>query len=118
MVLQELHANNNRLKKLPLNICKLEQLQVLNVSSNVLGSLPEDIGNLTRLCRLTAKNNKPLNYLPKSICRIASLTLIEVDCDNFIYPPATVLNKGTELVKKFICDGKFKRVLLSHKSVI
>lgn len=71
----------------------------------MLVSLPEDIGNLTRLCRLAATNNKLLNYLPKSIGRIASLKLIEVDCDNFVYPPATVLKKGTEFTKRFICDG-------------
>lgn len=68
--------------------------------------LPHDIGNMTALRTLKCCGNARVNSLPKSICRAQKLTLIEVDGDNFIYPPSEVVKQGTEIIIKYICDGK------------
>lgn len=90
---------------MPETICKLEKLTTLDLSNNYLKSLHDNVGNLRRLKILKLRGNKNLQRLPKSICQAQSLILLDLDCDNFVYPPATVAEQGTENIIKYICDG-------------
>lgn len=101
-----MYASNNQLKQLPENLFNLEKLAILDLSNNCLKSLPENISGLIRLRILKLKGNKHLVKLPKNICRAQILELLELDCDNFVYPPAEVVQRGTEHIIKYICDGK------------
>ncbi|KAJ8927930.1 hypothetical protein NQ314_019560, partial [Rhamnusium bicolor] len=100
--LRECYINNNRIKKLPDNITKLINLKILDVSNNVLKILPENIGNLVKLTHLNISGN-PLKHLPKSISKSQGLKLLELDKD-FIYPPSSVVESGTESILKYICN--------------
>lgn len=75
------------------------------MSHNCLKCLPENIGSLVRLRIFRLKCNKDFHSLPKSICQAQCLELLELDCDNFIYPPVNVVQQGTEEIIKYICDG-------------
>lgn len=83
----------------------MQKLTILDLSNNSLKHLPENLGSLARLKIMKMKGNKNLKNLPKSICQVQSLILLDLDCDNFVYPPVTVVQKGTENIIKFICDG-------------
>lgn len=113
--LKELYASNNHLKSLPTSFCKLEKMTVLDLSDNCLKCLPENIGDLTRLKVLKLNGNKSLHNLPKTICCMQSLVQMDLDCDNFSYPPAAVIRQGTESILKFICDG-MKGFIVHFKS--
>lgn len=103
---QELHLKNNQIKKLPSTICNLEKLRVLDISNNLLRLLPENIGSLVSLQILNVTNNKNLKHLPKSICKAQRITSLNLDSDNFVYPPAEVAQNGVDSIMKYICDGK------------
>lgn len=100
-----MYANRNQLRYLPESLCKLEKLSVLDLSDNCLKGLPENIGNLSKLKVLKLKGNKSLHSLPKSFCQAQSLIVLELDCDNFVYPPVAVVRKTAEDIIKYICDG-------------
>lgn len=106
---QELRLNNNKISKLPVSICNLNNLRLLDVSNNKLKKLPEDIGVLSQLQILSVKGNK-LNCLPTSICKLQLLDLLECDTEGFIYPPQNIVNKGTDCLIKYICDGNVKNL--------
>lgn len=82
-------------------------LETLDVSDNMLQSLPEDMGKMNGLQSVNLLGNKHLTCLPKSICHIPSLSIIKVNCDNFVYPPTSIVQQGTDAILKYICDGKF-----------
>lgn len=116
-IFQELYAGNNQFRYLAENVCKLEKLRILDISSNNLKSLPDNIGNLKQLETLKLKGNKNLHMLPRGICQAQSLVLLELDCDNFKYPPAAILERGAEQIIKYICDGKFTRCHLNSDTI-
>lgn len=102
---QEFYLNNNSIKKLPSTLCSLQKLQVLDVSNNALRVLPDNMGSLVSLQHLNISGNK-VQQLPKSICHAQRLSKIVLDTDNCIYPPRDIVEQGTEVIMKFICDGE------------
>ncbi|MGB1242852.1 MAG: COR domain-containing protein [Chitinophagales bacterium] len=70
--LQLLDLSSNALDALPAAIGQLKRLELLDVSKNELESLPNEIGDLKRLQRLDLSNNL-LNKLPEGFCRLSNL---------------------------------------------
>lgn len=70
--LQLLDLSSNALDALPTAIGHLKRLELLDVSKNELESLPNEIGDLKRLQRLDLSNNL-LNELPESFCHLSNL---------------------------------------------
>ncbi|XP_056639062.1 E3 ubiquitin-protein ligase LRSAM1-like isoform X1 [Diorhabda sublineata] len=101
--LQELSISNNHLKKLCDGFCALKMLRVLDVSHNQLKALPKDLGNLTKLRRCNLSYNK-IKYLPTSIHKWKNIQCIELDADEYIYPPANITSEGTYTILQYICD--------------
>lgn len=90
---------------MPLNICKLSRLQVLNIATNKLQNLPDDFGNLVNLRSLNVLENKKLQQLPKSLCRAQQLTDIILDNEQFLYPPSEIVKEGAKSILLYICEG-------------
>lgn len=86
---------------------------MLNVANNFLKALPENIGSLTNLHSLSINGNKSITRLPKSIFSVQKLTTLELDKDNFVYPPSNVIENGTAAVLEYICNGMYKMYLFS-----
>ncbi|KAF7265964.1 hypothetical protein GWI33_020702 [Rhynchophorus ferrugineus] len=111
ITLQELYLQDNQLKHLPDSLCHLINLKHLDVSNNHLKKLPENIGNLINLNILKLKGNNGLKKIPKMICKMQQLTLIEIDSEGFLYPPSDVALEGTECIMRYICkDTEFEYV--------
>ncbi|KAJ8919764.1 hypothetical protein NQ315_006293 [Exocentrus adspersus] len=102
--LQEIYMNNNDIKKLPETICKLLNLKILDVSDNALKTLPETMGDLVNLKYLNIRGNKRLKRFPRSLCKCQRLQALELDTEDFVYPPSAVTENGTEAVLRYICD--------------
>ncbi|KAL8569582.1 hypothetical protein ACOMHN_044720 [Nucella lapillus] len=76
-LLRVLDIHSNELKALPDEIGTLERLQILNLENNKLKKLPDSIGHLCSLQTLNVKSNK-LKDLPESVCDLPSLRLLDV----------------------------------------
>lgn len=103
---------------MPENISKLENLEILDVSNNLLKSLPETLGNLTKLKRLNISGNSSIQYLPKSICKAQRLVMLELDIENLLYPPKVVAENGIESIMRYICNGKIKKSFFIENKLI
>lgn len=105
---QELNLSHNLLKTLPSAICNLHKLKTLDLSNNLLKILPENTGDLKCLQSLNIEGNKDLKSLPKSLCQAQKLQLIELDGSNFVYPSSEVASQGTEEIMQYICKGMYE----------
>ncbi len=87
---------------------ELKLLQSLDVSHNFLKELPESVfPNLKRLKTLNVSHNPKLKKLAKSIGRCHSIqTLLGPDPEVVQYPPANIVNQGTEQIMRFLAKGK------------
>ncbi|THG23464.1 hypothetical protein TEA_020369 [Camellia sinensis var. sinensis] len=79
---------------IPDSIGGLENLEELNLASNLLDSLPDSIGLLLNLKILNVSGNK-LFALPDSICHCRSLVELDVSFNKLAYLPTNI---GYELV--------------------
>ncbi len=75
--LRELDVNTNLLGKLPNEIGRLRKIQILSLSYNELKRIPYSIGNLTKLEQLRLDNNK-LIQLPTEIRMLVNLKLLDL----------------------------------------
>ena len=66
--------DNNKIEKLPNEICNLKNLTYFNITHNQLISIPENIGDMKKLERLRIDNNK-ITYLPSSLCDLPEMHL-------------------------------------------
>ena len=74
---------NNRIAKLPENICDLPQLWKLRLDYNYLIELPSNIGKLQRLEMLTVSQNK-LHTLPIGIFTLQEkLQVLQLNVNEF-----------------------------------
>lgn len=73
--LRELHLADNQIELLPVNFGDFTSIEVLNLSNNRLSQLPESIGNLKKLKILTLSGNN-LQSLPNSIKNCSSLRYV------------------------------------------
>ncbi|GAB0204720.1 leucine-rich repeat-containing protein 2 [Grus japonensis] len=77
----------------------MSNLQWLDISSNNLKDLPEDIDRLDQLETLLLQKNK-LTYLPRALVNMPKLTLLVVSGDDLVEIPTAVCESTTGL--KFI----------------
>ncbi|XP_037493773.1 disease resistance protein RPV1 isoform X2 [Jatropha curcas] len=76
-----LYLNRTAIKQLPLSIGHCSRLVTLSLWGTELENLPNCIGKLKSLVRLTLVKCSKLSCLPQSICQLKSLEEIEVtDC--------------------------------------
>jgi len=102
--LQELHLQDNNIRKLPNEIVYLNKLIILNVSRNNLKQLPDGIGQLQQLNILDISHNKLLYNLPKSLGYAQQLTSLNIDGLNLSYPPQDILDGGTIVIIAFLAN--------------
>lgn len=101
--LRYLDAHFNQLHGLPSAIGRLQNLEVLNVSSNFkdLTELPETIDKLSNLRELDLSNNQ-IRFLPDCFFELQNLTKLNLDQNPLIIPPIDIANKGVETVREFM----------------
>ncbi|KFB52891.1 AGAP006993-PA-like protein [Anopheles sinensis] len=80
--LTTLDLSSNTLTSISENIQNLADLTVLNLQDNALTSLPEGIGALTKLTKLTISRNK-LSELPESLFRLKELKFLNLSHNEF-----------------------------------
>jgi len=87
----ELILSGSELKSLPETIGDLTTLKKLTMYKTQLTSLPETIGNLTSLKELTLMDNR-LSSLPASIGNLSSLQILELSRNKLESLPASIGN--------------------------
>lgn len=102
--LREFYVQDNQLKHIPEEIQYLQNLQILDVSKNRLKKLTPSLGKLKNLRKLNVTANDELNELCPEICFATNLILIELDRENFVYPPPEVVAKATIEIMQFLCN--------------
>lgn len=102
--LTELYVRDNELRYLPESIYHLQCLKILDVSKNKLKELTPSLGKLKSLKKLNIKENEKLNMLCVELCLASSLTCLEMDGENFIFPPVHVTTSDTAEIMKFLCN--------------
>lgn len=100
--LTELHVHENFLEYIPETIEPLQCLQILNVSKNKLKSLTPSLGKLKNLRKLIITDNDDLKELCPQLCLATNIISIELDGENFVYPPSHVIALGTEEIMKYL----------------
>jgi Leucine-rich repeat (LRR) protein len=81
--LEVLNLSNNLINCFPVEICKLDKLKFLNLSENVIQSLPGKLKDLTNLRYLLLKQKK-IHIIPNGI--LSKLTELRVsDLSENIY---------------------------------
>ncbi|GER38484.1 plant intracellular ras group-related LRR 1 [Striga asiatica] len=101
--LRILDVHFNELHGLPNSIGKLNNLEILNLSSNFsdLTELPDTITDLTNLKELDLSNNQ-IHALPDKFGRLSSLTKLNVDQNPLVVPPKEVVAQGVEAIKAYM----------------
>lgn len=89
--LEELYLYNNQLKLLSENVCKMQQLRVLDLGANQLTSLPERIAHLGQLQVLCLDDNK-IASLPESLCELPRLKVLYLNENNLTVLPEKIGN--------------------------
>jgi Leucine-rich repeat (LRR) protein len=77
--LTSFNAMNNRLSRVPDELCQLTDLYRLGLKSNALEELPAAFGSLTALVELFLTDNQ-LTELPDSIGQCVKLVKLQVRC--------------------------------------
>uniref|UniRef100_A0A803R0C0 Disease resistance R13L4/SHOC-2-like LRR domain-containing protein n=1 Tax=Cannabis sativa TaxID=3483 RepID=A0A803R0C0_CANSA len=75
--MQRLVLADNLIQSLPINLGKLQSLKVMTLDGNRISSLPDEFGQLVRLERLSISRNS-LEYLPETIGSLRNLQLLDV----------------------------------------
>lgn len=81
--LRVLNVQSNQLEGLPDNLCRLEMLRLLNLESNKISILPVNIGQLVNLRELLLKSNHIVT-LPDTITDLPKLEILHVS-DNALH---------------------------------
>ncbi|XP_039765704.1 E3 ubiquitin-protein ligase LRSAM1-like [Pararge aegeria] len=102
--LTELYLQNNFLESIPDGIKLLESLQVLDLSKNKLKHLNPGLGNLKCMRLLKISDNKHLSKLCPELCLATNLLSIELDGDNFTFPPPCIATQGTSEIMRYLCS--------------
>lgn len=101
--LTELYIQENHIRCLPDNIYFLQNLQVLDASKNKLESLTPSLGKLKNLSKLILTENTYLSELCPELCFAANISLLELDGEQFTFPPQEIATQGTVAIMKFLC---------------
>lgn len=96
-----LNLSSNKLKTLPGSICKISTLRRFYVNDNELDfeGIPSGIGKLSGLEVFSAANNH-LEMIPEGLCRCGSLKKLNLSANRLITLPDTIylLTDLTDLV--------------------
>lgn len=101
---QELFLSKNQIATLPTAINKLQNLEILDISFNLLKQI-DQIVHMPKLRVIILNGNKQLRRLPIELATCDSLTDISVDVDTVEYPPLEVLTRGTLDILQFLLTG-------------
>eukprot|EP01105_Mastigella_eilhardi_P024241 TRINITY_DN629_c0_g1_i2.p1 TRINITY_DN629_c0_g1~~TRINITY_DN629_c0_g1_i2.p1 ORF type:complete len:1773 (+),score=466.32 TRINITY_DN629_c0_g1_i2:27-5345(+) len=98
--LKELHANNNAITSVPSTWLFCHNLTVLNLSVNLLKTLPSELCSLPALSKLFVNNNS-LTALPTEIGNLSSLVLLNVAENELSTVPPTI-GRLSQLTKLYL----------------
>lgn len=101
--LTELYLQDNLIKSLPDSIQFMQSLQILDVSNNKLKSLTPSLGKLKCLTILKLTDNEDLTELCPELCFATNLTFLEIDGEQFVFPPPEVATQLTVEIMKYLC---------------
>ena len=107
-----LNLYNCKLESISPEFCKMHQLRELCLNVNCLSSLPQNIGNLSGLVRISLSHNK-LKSIPSSIGSLSNLEDIDVSYNKITDIPSEFFNLTNLRLVNF-CDNKLTSV---HKNV-
>ena len=85
-VLVELDLSDNLIESLPVKFCRLRKLRTLRLQNNRLTALPKDIGNIRGLQHLTLALNL-IGELPASICKLRRLEKLNLERNKLVSLP-------------------------------
>ena len=106
--LQTLKLTDNMLVSLPDSLFKLSSLQVLWMDVNKLTHLPPGIGRLTHLEHLKLDDNQ-IVHLPQEIGQLEALQVLQADAAGLTSLPATIGNCRS-LVGLYLDDNRLTRL--------
>lgn len=96
--LRSLDLSSNRLKRLSENIGSFQNLKLLNLSSNRIAHISPAIGQLTKLETLQLENNN-LEYLPEQFFSLINLKTLDLSFNQFkIFPKQVCQLENLELL--------------------
>ncbi|KAJ7393166.1 hypothetical protein OS493_006132 [Desmophyllum pertusum] len=101
--LQRLRLSGNKIRKLPDTISRLQKLKFAHCDRNALDNLPDTLGCLGSLESLDLTHNK-LEKLSASLGLLSKLRNLWFAKNRLKFPPAHILNKGTESILEFLSD--------------
>uniref|UniRef100_A0A6C0KEJ3 HECT domain-containing protein n=1 Tax=viral metagenome TaxID=1070528 RepID=A0A6C0KEJ3_9ZZZZ len=87
-------------------ISQLNQLESLNISSNRLLSLPENIKNLENITKLVSTNNR-LNYIPDELTELTNIFDLNLS-ENLIIQLPESINNMTNLARLNLADNELE----------
>lgn len=84
-LLKEIHLNLrwNRLKNIPIELCNMEKLKILELNNNNLTELPKEIIKLKNLEVLNLNINNLIN-LPKEIVKLKNLKVLNIKNNKYL----------------------------------
>lgn len=103
--LRELLISNNQLVKLPQSINQLRYLEHLDVSNNNLQSISE-LSCMPNLQILNISGNKSLCRLPTTLATCDKLCDLILDQETIQWPSVDILAGGTECIMRFLETGE------------
>ncbi|XP_062169933.1 plant intracellular Ras-group-related LRR protein 6 isoform X1 [Alnus glutinosa] len=102
--LQELYLRRMQLCEVPLDICSLQQLRILDLSQNSLQSIPRGFQNLTSLTELDLSDNN-ISVLPPELGVLEpSLQALRLDGNSLRSIRRSILDRGTKAVLNYLKD--------------
>lgn len=102
--LTELYIYSNHIKTLPETIQYMQSLRIIDVSDNKLNNLTPSISKLKNLRKLNITQNPDLNELCPELCLATNLTTLEIDGDQFVFPPSDIATQDTVTIMKYLCE--------------
>ncbi|XP_055534404.1 E3 ubiquitin-protein ligase LRSAM1-like [Wyeomyia smithii] len=103
--LRELFISNNNLEKLPTTINRLKKLELLDVSVNNL-TVVEQVSFMPNLRILNVSGNVRLTKLPNQLATCDNLVDIVLDQNTITEPPMDVIDGGTYAIIKYLSTGE------------
>ena len=107
---------NNGLISLPESIGNLTKLIIISLSNNQLTSLPESIGNLTKLIAINLGNNQ-LTSLPESIGNLQNLETLNLSNNQLTSLPESIGNLINLHDELYLTGNNIKSLPYSIKNI-
>lgn len=102
---QELLLANNNLERLPVQINRLQKLQLLDLSSNNLTTI-DQLSFMANLRILNVCGNPRLTKLPNQLATCDNLVDLVLDPNTIVEPPPEVIEAGTYAIVKYLSTGE------------